>query len=112
MTVHTAIYLALFFIAMGCVARANLLFGDIVADINRLLPEERAISLSGFTRHRFGEILIEYRKLYPDGKLASRFYIWAAAGFASLVGIAGFWFLSQRGGLRFDQPADVNVTDS
>jgi hypothetical protein len=94
MTVQAAVSTALFLIGLGCVIRANALFSGIVAEINRLLPSERAISLSGFVRHRFFEILGKYRELYPDGELVIKFSIWGAIGFAFLFGSAGYWFFS------------------
>jgi hypothetical protein len=51
-----------------------------VADINRLLPKERAVPVYGFVRHRFFDILTEYRRLYPNGRLLLRLYIWGAIG--------------------------------
>jgi hypothetical protein len=101
MIVQVLICATLFLIGIGCVIRANLLFGDVVAEINKMLPEERAISLSGFVRHRFGEIMVEYKKLYPDGKLAHRFHIWTAIGFACLIGFAGFLLFSGVGSASF-----------
>lgn len=83
-----------FLIGIGCMLRANLLFREIVVEINRLIPTERAISLAGFVRYRFFEILGEYRRLYPDGKLVLRLSIWSAVGFACLFGSVGYWFFS------------------
>ena len=83
-----------FLMGIGCIVRANILFREIVAKINQLLPADRAISLAGFVRHRFFEILGEYRKLYPDGKLVLKFPIWSAIGFAFFFGCAGYWFIS------------------
>lgn len=94
MTVQTAVSAIFFIVGIGCIIRVNLLFSEIVVEINRLLPAERAIYLSGFERHRFFEILREYRKLYPDGKLVVKLSIWSAIGFASLFGAAGYWFFS------------------
>lgn len=88
MTIQMFVGAALFFVVVGCAVRANLLFGEIVTDINRLVPEEQAISLSGFVRHRFFAILTEYRRLYPDGKLIHKFNAWAALGFACFIGAA------------------------
>jgi hypothetical protein len=45
-------------------------------------------------RHRLFEILGEYRKLYPGGKLVLWFEIWSAIGLASMFGGAGYWFFS------------------
>jgi len=97
MCVRAVIYLALFFIGMGCVARANLLFGDMVRSVNRLLPEAQAIKPWGFNRHRLFEILAEYRRLYPDGKLAVKAYVWTAIGFVSFFGVAVYWFFFSLG---------------
>jgi hypothetical protein len=97
MVVQTVISAALFFIAIGCVIRANLLFGEIVTDVNRLLPKEQAIPVFGFTRHLFFDVLAEYRRLYPNGKLARKFYIWTAIGFACLIGCACYLVFSGVG---------------
>lgn len=94
MTVQATVAGVFFLIGIGCMVRANLLFGQIVAEINRLLPAEQAASLAGFVRHRSFEILGKYRKLYPDGKLVLKLAIWSALGFASLFGSAGYWFFS------------------
>ena len=94
MTVQVVVSALSFLISMACMIRANLLVREIVVEINRLLPAEREISLTGFARHRFFEILMEYRKLYPDGKLVVELSIWSAIGFASLLGAAGYWFFS------------------
>jgi hypothetical protein len=81
MNIQTIAGLAFFIVAAGCILRANLLMGNIVADINRMLPKERAVPVYGFVRHRFFQILAEYRRLYPEGRLLLRFYIWGAIGF-------------------------------
>jgi hypothetical protein len=85
---------AVFLVGMGCMVRANLLFREIVSEINRLLPEEQAISLNGFVRLRFFDILAEYRRLCPGGKLIVRFSIWSAIGFICFLGSAGYLFFS------------------
>ena len=69
MTFQVVVSAVLFLVGIGCMVRANLLFREIIVEINRLLPTERAISLDGFARHRFFEILGGYKGLYPDGKL-------------------------------------------
>jgi hypothetical protein len=97
MTIQVAVSAIFFLISMGCMVRANLLFGEIGADINRLLNGEQAISLAGFVRHRFFEILSTYRKLYPDGKLVFKLQIWAAIGFACFLGSVCYWFFSGAG---------------
>jgi hypothetical protein len=94
MTVQVTVSSVFFLIGMGCLVRANLLFREIVIEINRLLPTERAISLAGFARHRFFEILGEYKRLYPDGKLALRLSMWSTVGFICLFGSVGYWFFS------------------
>ncbi|HET6841443.1 MAG TPA: hypothetical protein VFK06_07115 [Candidatus Angelobacter sp.] len=94
MTVQTAVSAIFFIVGIGCIIRVNLLFSEIVVEINRLLPAERAISLAGFARHQFFEILAEYKRLYPGGKLVLRLSIWSAVGFACLFGSAGYWFFS------------------
>ncbi len=101
MVVQTVISAALFLIAIGCVIRANLLFGEIVAEINKLLPEDQAITLSGFVRHRFFEILTEYKRLYPDGKLVRKMHMSTAFGFACLIGSAGYLFFSGAGSVGY-----------
>jgi hypothetical protein len=101
MTVQMAVCAAFFFIGIGCVIRANLLLGEIVADVNRLLPEELAISLSGFARRRFFDILAKYRRLYPNGKLAHQMSIWVGVGFACLFGAACYWFFSGAGSVGY-----------
>jgi hypothetical protein len=94
MTIQTTLSIGFFLVGIGCMVRANLLFREIAVEINRLLPAERAISLAGFARHRFFEILGEYKRLYPDGKLVLKLSIWSAVGFACLFGSAGYWFFS------------------
>jgi hypothetical protein len=94
MTVQSAICAVFLVIGIGCIIRANLLFSEIVAEINRVVPAERAISLAGFVRHRFFEILGEYKKLYPAGKLVLTMLIWCAIGFGSFFGAAGYLFFS------------------
>ena len=69
MTFKVVVSAVLFLVGIGCMVRANLLFREILVEINRLLPKEQAISLDGFARHRFFEILGGYKALYPDGKL-------------------------------------------
>jgi hypothetical protein len=83
-----------FLIGIGCMVRANLLFGEIVTEINRLLPKERAVPLAGFVRHQFFDILAEYRRLYPGGRLVLRLSIWTAVGFVCMSGPVGYCFLS------------------
>jgi hypothetical protein len=95
MTVRSVISAALFLTGIGCIAHANFLFGDIVADVNRLHPPERAISLLGLGRHQLSEVRREYKRLYPDGKLVLKYYIWAAVGLACVFGSAVYWFFSQ-----------------
>ena len=94
MTAQVAVSSVFFLLGTGCIVRANLLFREIVIEINRLLPTERAISLTGFARRRFFGILGEYKRLYPDGKLLLRLSIWSAVGFACLFGSVGYWFFS------------------
>jgi len=84
----------IFLIGMACMVRANLLAGEIVAEINRLVPEEREISPIGFIRLRFFDILADYRRLCPGGKLALHLSIWSAIGFACFLGSASYWFFS------------------
>jgi len=79
---------------MGCILRANLLFREIVAEINRVLPPQRGVSTAGFVRLQFFETQEEYERLYPDGKLVLRMSIWGAIGFACFLGSAGYWFFS------------------
>jgi hypothetical protein len=94
MTVQEVVSAVFFLISMGCMVRANLLFREIVAEINRLTPAERAIPFTGFLRHRFFEVLGEYKRLYPDGKLVLTLSIWSAIGFLCLFGSAGYWIVS------------------
>jgi hypothetical protein len=94
MSVQAAVNTVFFLIGIGCILRTNFLFREIVIEINRLLPAERAISLAGFVRNRFFEILGEYKRLYPDGKLVLRLSIWYAVGFVCLFGSVGYWFFS------------------
>jgi hypothetical protein len=96
MTIQAAVATLLFLAAIGCMVRANLLFREIVAEINRLLPAEQAISLTGFVRHRFFEILGNYRKLYPDGKLVIRLAVWSAVGIGSSGPLGTGSFREQR----------------
>jgi len=105
MTIQAVVYAVLFFIGTFCIIRANLLFFDVVADVNRLSPEDRAIPLAGFMRHRFGEAVTRYRRHYPDGKLILKMYVWAAIGFLSFFGIAGFWLVSMLESRAISQPA-------
>jgi hypothetical protein len=94
MKIQTIAGLVLFIIAAGCSLRANLLIGDMVADVNRLLPKERAIPVYGFVRHRFFDILTEYRRLYPDDRLLLKFHISGLIGLAcwlACVGCLLFW---------------------
>ena len=94
MTFQVVVSAVLFLVGIGYMVRANLLFREIIVEINRLLPTERAISLDGFARHRFFEILGGYKGLYPDGKLVLSFSIWSVVGFACLFGSVGYWFFS------------------
>jgi hypothetical protein len=90
--IQTIAGLAFFVLGVGFALRTNKLFGDIVADINRLRPMEKAIPVNGFIRHRFFSILMEYRKLYPDGRLHSRVYISSGIGFACWLAFVGLVF--------------------
>ena len=94
MTAQTIVSAVFFFIGIGCIARANLIFREIVVAINRTLATERRISPSGFARHRFFEILGEYKRLYPDGNLVLGLSILSSVGFACLFGSVGYWFFS------------------
>lgn len=95
MTVQGAVSLFLALISMGCLLRANLLFHEIVVEINRKLPAERAIPFSDeLVRHRFVPILEQYKELYPDGKLVLKCLIWAAICFTFCFGAAGYWLFS------------------
>jgi hypothetical protein len=100
MRVQTIVGLVFFIIAAGCALRANLIIGKIVAEINRLLPKEQAVPVYGFVRHRFFDILTEYRRLYPDGKLLLRFYTWGIIGLVCWLACAGcllFWTVGPAG---------------
>jgi hypothetical protein len=98
MILQSVICAALFFISVTCIGRANLLFGEIVAEINRVLPEDRAISRTGFfARYRDVEVFAEYKRLYPDGKLVRKMHMWTAIGFACFFGFAGYLFFSGVG---------------
>jgi hypothetical protein len=94
MTIQVVVSTVFFLIGIGCMLRANLLFREIVAEINLQLPNERAIPVTGFVRYRFFEAICEYRKLYPDGKLVLGLSIWSTIGFLCLFGAAGYWFFS------------------
>jgi hypothetical protein len=94
---HDVICGLLFLSAVLCVAYANQVFRDIVADINRAIREDQGISLSGFVQHRLFEILAEYRRLYPDGKLIRKFRVWNAIGYACFLGSLAYWILSGVG---------------
>jgi hypothetical protein len=93
MTFLLLVCLTLFVIGIGCVIRANFFFGEMVSKINQLRPAERAISLSGFARHRSFGVIEEYKRLYPDGKLVLKFFIWTAIAFAFLLGSSLIWLL-------------------
>jgi hypothetical protein len=101
MTVQKIVGICLFIISCGCTLRANLLIGDIVSEVNRLLPKGRVIPTYGFVRHRFFDILTEYRRLYPDGKLLRRLYIWGAMGFACWIGSVAYLFFSGAGSVGY-----------
>jgi hypothetical protein len=57
-----------FLVGIGSLIRGNVLFGEIVADIKRLEPKNQP-NLYGFERHRFFDVLADYRRLYPEGRL-------------------------------------------
>lgn len=97
MNIQTIAGLVLFIIAAGCSLRANLLVGDIVAAINQLLPKEQAVPVYGFVRHRFFDILAEYRRLCPRGRLLLKFYIWCVIGLACWLACVGCLFFFTAG---------------
>jgi hypothetical protein len=97
MIVQNVIAATLFLISMGCMARANLLFREIIAEINRVLPKDRTINPWGFNNYRFFEILAEYKRLCLGGKLTHKVSIWAGIGFTCFFASAGYWFLSGAG---------------
>jgi hypothetical protein len=97
MKIQTIAGLVLFIIAAGCSLRANLLIGAMVADVNRLLPKERAIPIYGFVRHRFFDILTEYRRLCPDGRLLLKFYILGVIGLVCWLACVGCLFFGTAG---------------
>ena len=97
MTTPKIVGIVLFIISVGCALRANLLIGEIVSDINRLLPTERGVPIYGFVRHRFFDILAEYRRLYPKGRSLFRLYIWGGIGLACWFGCVGSLFFWQAG---------------
>jgi hypothetical protein len=79
MTLQEVMATIFFLIGVGGLIRANVVFGEITAAINRLEPKEQA-NFYGFQRHRFFDVLADYRRLYPEGKLISRVFLWAGIG--------------------------------
>ena len=70
--------------------RCNLLFDDILQEVNRRLPKERAIP--GYEKSRFFEVIREYRRLCPDAPLLPSFYIFSTIFVVCSVGFGIFFF--------------------
>jgi hypothetical protein len=68
-----------------CGLGTNLTFFEILTKTNEVLPEERQFSVEWWYYSKQIRLFREYRRLYPQGNLCRRFYVFMAICLAALL---------------------------
>ena len=79
MTTHIIVGIIAFVCGVLCAISGTLLVFEMVDSVNDKLPEEQQFSPLWWYPSKYGRLFTEYKRLYPDGRLAKRFRLWSAA---------------------------------
>jgi hypothetical protein len=96
MTIRFLIGLAFFCACMSGCLTANTAIWQMIEEVDRTRPKGKRFSEMLFLRHRTWEILNEYRRLFPDGKLRRRWRIGLTLCLVGFGGTAASMFLSSK----------------
>jgi hypothetical protein len=88
MTVRLVVALVLLLVVVACGMASTFAAWRIVEEVNPRLPENEKFDPVGWTFPKQLRLFREYRRLYPSGRLVSRFWFLVTAMFTSLLGIA------------------------
>jgi hypothetical protein len=88
MTPKAIVALLLFVAAQVCILAAGYTMIVMLAEVNRRLPEGQQISYLFGTYSKFSQVLREYRRLYPQGSLATFYRVSLALGMVLLLAFA------------------------
>jgi hypothetical protein len=84
-----------FVLAQACFFYGTILWSRMVFEVNAKLPPERQIGLYWWYVGKYGRLMREYRRLYPEGRHLRSVYRVGAAGFGLfLISIALFLMIS------------------
>ena len=82
-------------LAQACAFYATILWSRMVFEVNAKLPPDRQIGLYWWYAGKYGRLMREYRRLYPEGRYLRTVYRVGAAGFGLfLISIALFLMIS------------------
>jgi hypothetical protein len=90
-------------VALACVAVCGMIVAfaafEMMDKVNDRLPREQQFDPLGWYLPKYQRLQIEYRRLYPNGRLVAKTRVAMALGFASLLVAAwglGFFALLNR----------------
>jgi hypothetical protein len=91
MTVQLIVQIALFLSALTCLISAGFVTSAMIGEVNRRLPEKDQISYLWGHYSKYRKINLEYRRLYPAGRLIFYNRLLTFAGFGFVLALVLGW---------------------